>query len=116
MTHANLTDIITPSSYGCWIDNSHEKADELSANIIFFAARFGYDVDVEQVQNDLVHYDDYDLDVQADISQGLWEESALALDWLNDETSKIDARYSWYIDDNSLYLEYEDEEGTEFNQ
>lgn len=110
-----LSDILVPANSGCWIDGGHQSGDYLSYRIIRFAHELGYDVDMKQVESDMADFDNVTYEIQADISEGLWEESALAIDWLNDATMKIDGKYYWFIDDNSLYLEYDSMEGAEYN-
>lgn len=108
-----LNDTITHSEIGCWFDCSSTSAHELDYRIITLAYESGYDVDYEQVQKDMEMYDDLSYEEVADVNQGLWEECALALDWLNSQIE--DKRFAFYIDDNCLFLGYEDEEGTEYN-
>lgn len=114
MTTTNIDDYVNVSGYGCWIDGGHQSGDYLSYEIIKLAHSFGYDVDIEQVHSDMENYDNMLYEEQADVSQALWEESALAIDWMNSEIE--DKRLYFYVDDNSLFLEYDDMEGAEYNQ
>lgn len=109
----NINDAISPDAHGCWIDCSHNSADELSYRIIKLAHEHGYDVDMKQVEEDLANYDHMLYEEQGDVSQALWEESALAIDYLNYRLD--DKSFYFFVDDNSLYLEWNDEEGTEYN-
>ena len=108
----NINDLISPDAHGCWIDGGHQSGDYLSYRIVKLAYEHGYDVDMEQVDKDMADYDNLTYEEQGDISQALWEESGMAIDYLNDQIN--DKVYYFYIDDNSLYLEYS-EEGTEYN-
>ena len=108
-----LNDTITVNEIGCWFDCAHTSAHELDYRIITLAYESGYDVDYEQVQSDMENYDELSYEEVADVNQGLWEEASLALDWLNDQIE--DKRFAFYVDDNCLFLGYEDEEGTEYN-
>lgn len=109
----NINDAISPDAHGVWIDGSHTSADELSYRIIKFAVEHGYDVDMEQIENDLANYDNMLYEEQGDVSQALWEESECAIDYLNNTID--DKSYYFYIDDACLYLEWSDESGTEYN-
>ena len=100
------------SDLGCVIDCSHNPAHELDYRIITLANKYGYDVDMEQLQTDMEMYDDLSYDEVADVDEALWEECSLAIDWMN---SQLPEHFYFYVDDNSLYLTYEDEEGTEYN-
>ena len=108
-----INDVVNANEYGCWIDGGHYSGDYLSYKIIKLAYSFGYDVDIAQVESDMAEYDHLTYEEQGDISQGLWEESALAIDWMNNEIE--DKRLYFYVDDNSLFLEYDDEMGLEYN-
>lgn len=109
----NLSELITPGHAGCWIDCSHFSAHELDYRIVYLAHNYGYDVDIEQIQKDMEMYDDLSYDEVADVNEALWEEAALAIDWLNGQVD--DPRFTFYVDDNSLYLEFDDQSGTEYN-
>ena len=108
----NRLNNVDGSDLGCVIDGSHIAAHELDFRIIRLAYENGYDVDYFQLQNDMDMYDELPYEEIADINEALWEESALAIDWMN---SQLPEHYYLYVDDGSLYLTYEDEEGTEYN-
>lgn len=100
------------SDLGCVIDCSHTAAHELDYRIITLAYENGYDVDYAQLLTDMEMYDDLSYDEVADVNEALFEECSLAIDWMN---SQLPKHYYLYVDDNSLYLTYEDEEGMEYN-
>lgn len=108
-----INDVVSTSEHGCWIDGGHHSGDYLSYRIIKLAHSFGYDVDMAQVESDMENYDHLTYEEQGDVSQGLWEESALALDWMNSEIE--DKRLYFFVDDNSLFLEYDSMDGAEYN-
>ena len=110
---SNINDVISQDAYGCWIDCGSESGNTLSYRIIKLAISYGYDVDEVQLEKDMAEYDDLSLEDQADVSQGLWEESALALDWMNSQIE--DKAFFFYVDDNCLFLTWDDETGTEYN-
>jgi hypothetical protein len=110
---SNINDSISPDAYGCWIDCGNQSGNTLSYRIIKLAISYGYDVDEVQLEKDMAEYDDLSLEDQADVSEGLWEESSLALDWMNSQIE--DKVFYFYVDDNCLFLTWDDETGTEYN-
>jgi hypothetical protein len=109
----NRLNSVDGSDLGCVIDCSQGSAHEFDYRVITLAYENGYDVDYAQLQNDMEMYDELSYEEVADVNQGLWEECALALDWLNSQIE--DKRFAFYVDDNCLFLGYEDGEGSEYN-
>lgn len=103
---SQLSDI-TSALHGCWIDRGHDKAMQLDIDIIFLAASFGYETNITQIVDDLQRFDDMLYEEQADVQEALREDAMLALDWMNDGLS---SDLYFYIDDNSLFLEYDTED------
>lgn len=93
------------SDLGCVIDCSHGSAHEFDYRVVTLAYENGYDVDYEQLRNDMEMYDEMSYEEVADINEALWEECSLAIDWMN---SELPENYYLYVDDNSLYLTYEE--------
>ena len=96
------------SDLGIIMDGSHESGTYLDIRIIDFAIGFGYQVDMHEWnegkelwanKQDLTDWE------FSDLTQAMWEECQLAVDWMNDQ---LPENYYFFIDDNSLYLTYEE--------
>jgi hypothetical protein len=91
---------------GCIIDGSHWNPQDFEIAILRFAINYGYDdVDMEKVEEDYDNMNDLCSHDYEDFIQALWEESELAVNWMNDQ---LPENYYFYIDDGSLYLTYEE--------
>ena len=94
------------SDLGCVIDGSHWNPQDFEISILRFAISFGYDgVDIDKLENDYHNINDLDGADYEDLLQAMWEESELAVNWMNDQ---VPMNYYFYIDDGSLYLTYEE--------
>lgn len=90
---------------GCVIDGSHWNSQDFEVAILRFATSYGYDVDMKKIEDDYYNINDLEGHDYEDFLQSLWEESELAVDWMNDQ---LPENYYFYIDDGSLYLTYEE--------
>lgn len=97
------------SDLGIVIDGSHWSSTDFDIAVIDFAIGFGYQLDMQewadakqdwQDKNDLTDWE------FSDLTQGVWEECELAIQWMNDQ---VPENYYFFVDDGSLYLTYEEE-------
>ena len=93
------------SDLGCVIDGSHWNPQDFEIAILRFASSHGYEVDMEKVEDDYYNINDLTSHDYEDFLQALWEESELAIQWMNDQ---VPMNYYFFIDDGSLYLTYEE--------
>ena len=94
------------SDLGCVIDGSHWNPQDFEVAILKFATDYGYDgADMELIMADYYNINDLEGHDYEDFLQALWEESELAVNWMNDQ---VPMNYYFYIDDGSLYLTYEE--------
>ena len=96
------------SDLGIIMDGSHDSGTNLDIRIIDYAIGFGYKLDMQEWydakqdwedKNDLTDWE------FTDLTQGIREECELAIHWMNDQ---LPENYYFFIDDNILYLTYEE--------
>lgn len=96
------------SDLGVIFDGSHQSGTFLDIRVIDFAIEFGYQTDIKEWADAKQDWEDRDdlTDWEfTDLTQGIWEECELAVQWMNDQ---LPENYYFFIDDNSLYLTYEE--------
>ena len=97
---------MTAYAIGCHIDGSHHRTTDFIAQVIRYAHRLGYEIEIDQMETDLVALDEgtLDDDEMLDVLDSLewcYEE---AMNFLHDTAPD---GYYWEVDDQSLFFREE---------
>ena len=96
------------SDLGIIFDGSHQSGTFLDIRIVEFAIGFGFPIDKNEWQDAMKewelreHLGEWEF---IDLCEAITEECSRAIEWMNDQ---VPENYYFFIDDNSLYLTYEE--------